>query len=170
MTAKNLIIVFVLTICCIGTISSQDQPGIDKQLQIDSTKQKSINEINYQMLVSLGYSHIWNIKGKFLLGTGFHLGVAVYKPKYSDFFLYSIFSRNLFSKNKFNRKFDYDIGVFNSFSFQTETAFLGITSTVYYNFWKLKIGMNMLTGPILQEWEVKFFPAVVFSPILVFRF
>ena len=155
MVAKNLIIVFVLTICCIGTISSQDQSGIDKQLQIDSTKPKSINEINYQMLVSLGYSHIWNIKDKFLLGTGF---------------LYSVFSRSLFSKNKFNRKFDYDIGMFNSFSFQTETAFLGITSTVYYNFWKLKIGMNMLTGPIIQEWEVKFFPAVVFSPILVFRF
>ncbi len=170
MTFKNLKTIFIFVICIVGTVSGQGQKGIVEQVQIDSTKPKSIDEINYQIPVSLGYTHIWNIKGKFLLGTGFHLGYAAYRPHYSDFFLYSVFSRNLFSKNKFNRKFDYDIGMFNSFSFQTETAFLGITSTVYYNFWKLKIGMNMLTGPVLQEWEVKFFPMVALTPILVFRF
>ncbi|MCD4745381.1 MAG: hypothetical protein K8R58_03695 [Bacteroidales bacterium] len=133
---------------------------------------KSINEISYQLPIALGYSHIRNFNNKFLLGTGIHLGGCAYWPGYIDLFLFKVFVRNLFSKYKFNKRIDYDIGVFMSYPhFDCEvSSFYGLISSGYINVYKFKIGMNMLIGAIQDEQEIKVFPFFALTPNLVYKF
>lgn len=134
------------------------------------SEKKSINEISYQFPLAIGYSHIWNINGKFLLGTGFHLGYGRYWPPYSDFFLFKIYTRNVFSSTKINHKWDYDIGIFHSFSFQYEVSFYGLLTSCYYNIKRFKLGLKMLSGVIRDEDKIKRFPSFTLSPIILFTF
>lgn len=135
-------------------------------------EKKSINEISYQFPLAFGYSHIWNMNDKFLLGAGFHLGYGRYWPPYSDFFLFKIYTRNVFSSNKINHKWDYDIGLFTSISFQYEAIYYGLISSGYINIGKFKIGMNLLFGAAkVDNINNEFlFPRVTLAPSLVYKF
>ncbi|OQX76866.1 MAG: hypothetical protein B6D61_08115 [Bacteroidetes bacterium 4484_249] len=125
---------------------------------------KSINEINYQLPAAIGYSHIWNIKNKFLIGTDLHLGFAGYWPKFSDFLLFSIFTRNIFNKDKLNKRWEYDIGIFTSFSFQHELIVGGLNLSGNYVLYKFKFGINMLNG--ISKYNDK----IIFLPLLAPKF
>jgi len=131
---------------------------------------KSINEISYQMPLALGYNHIHNFNDKFLFGAGIHIGYCHYL-RYIDLLQIKVVARNALNRNKFMRKFDYDIGLFLSepyFELEIDAAY-GLITSVYYNFWKLKIGGEILTSVLKDDYnrEFRFF---LFTPVLMFNF
>ncbi|MBM3435055.1 MAG: hypothetical protein FJY07_02430 [Bacteroidetes bacterium] len=131
---------------------------------------KSINEISYQMPLAIGYNYIHNFSDRFLIGAGIHAGVCYYL-KYIDLLQIKVFTRNAFNKNKFIRKVDYDIGLFYSYPYtelEIDAAY-GLTTSVYYNFWKLKIGGEILTS-VLTDNDNKEFRYFLFTPVLMFNF
>ena len=161
---RILIIVYVL-------IASFAYSQKDINNQGEKTKIRGINEISYQIPLAIGYNHIQNFNDKLLIGAGLQLGLNFYLIGYVDLFQFKIFTRNLFTRNKFNRKFDYDIGLFFSypyFEFEMD-AFYGIVSSAYYNIWKIKAGMSMLTG-VIKDGNVKNFPKLMFTPTLIYKF
>jgi hypothetical protein len=157
---------YLLIVIILSTSTALAQNADSSRILI---KHKSINEISYQMPLAFGYSHVWNINSNFLFGTGFHLGYCLYLPPYSDFFLYKVYTRNLFNNVKLNHRFEYDIGLFTSLSFKYESIFYGITTSGYLNLWKFSVGINLLTGAANSEGEF-YFPRLVFTPVLLFKF
>ena len=135
------------------------------------TKIKGINEISYQLPMAFGYNHIQKFNDKLLIGAGLHLGIGFYFRRYVDLFQFKVFTRNMFNKNKFNRKIDYDIGLFFSFPSNVieVSPFYGIVSSVYFNFWRMKIGVEVLTGTMQEKGSFKNDPVMMFTPSLIFN-
>jgi hypothetical protein len=138
--------------------------------QGEETKIRGINEISYQMPLSFGYNHIQNFNDKLLIGAGLHIGFGVYFLRYVDLFQFKVFTRNVFYHNKFNRKIDYDIGLFFSFPALDMGVYYGITTSIHYNFWKMKIGINLLSGAIQDDGKIENFPNVMFTPSFIYKF
>lgn len=162
---KFLIFIFLSSSCLYGQ-------NADNESDMPSKNKRAINEFSYQFPLGIGYSHIRNINDKFLLGAGIHLGYIKYWPKYADMALVKIYSRNMFSKNKLNKRWDYDLGLYASlpyFEFEVPASFGKITS-VYYNFWKLKVGSNLLVGTFFNEGELALVPAPLLTLVFVFSF
>lgn len=128
---------------------------------------KSFNEISYQVPLALGFSHIKNFNDKLLIGAGIHAGPCVYLG-YIDLLNIKLFTRNVFNHNKIGNKIDYDLGVFFSYPyFELEIdAGYGLITSIFYNFWKLKIGGEFLTG-FFKENKNHDFRAILFTPILI---
>ncbi len=136
----------------------------------EKTKIRGINEISYQFPMAIGYYHIRNFNDKILLGAGMHLGYGgYYSPQYSDFFFFKLYARNLFSKSKFNKRIDYDIGLFTSVSSIFEVVFYGVTTAGYINIYKFKIGLNCLFGAY-NYYDETFFPGFTIAPLILFNF
>ncbi|OQX76969.1 MAG: hypothetical protein B6D61_07930 [Bacteroidetes bacterium 4484_249] len=160
---------FLFIICAISFSTIFAQNTENREIR---KKHKSINEINYQIPLSLGYNHIHNFNDKFLLGTGLHLGLCVYLKGYIDLLQFKIFTRNAFNKDKFNKKIDYDIGLFFSypyFEIEVDPTY-GFILLTYYNFWKMKIGIDLLITAINDNGKVEKSPEILLTPILVYKF
>lgn len=159
---KYLLVVFTFSV---STIIAQNV-----QIGDSGKKHKSINEISYQLPLALGYNHIHNFNDKFLFGAGIHAGVCYYL-RYVDLFQIKVFTRNIFNSRKFMRKVDYDIGLFYSYPYMEldiDAAF-GLITSVYYNFWKLKVGGEILTS-VLKDGYNQEFRFFLFTPVLMFNF
>lgn len=158
---------YLLIVIILSTSTALAQNADSSRILI---KHKSINEISYQMPLALGYNHIHNFNDTFLFGAGIHIGVCYYF-RYIDLLQIKVFTRNALSRNKFMHKFDYDIGLFYSypyFEFEIDAAY-GLITSVYYNIWKLKIGGEILTSVLKDDYnqEFRFF---LFTPVLMFNF
>ena len=160
---RILIIVYVL-------IASFAYSQKDINNQGEKTKIRGINEISYQMPLAIGYNHIQNFNDKLLIGAGLHLGYGkYYLPQYSDFFFFKMFTRNLLNKTKFNKRIDYDIGAFVSISSVFETVFYGISTALYVNVYKFKLGINTLFGPFNND-NKTYFPGYTIAPLVIYKF
>ena len=128
--------------------------GQEMAPKIENSRTLSNNEISYEFLIAPGYAHIWTIKDKLRLGTGFHFGFA-YDPLigYSDFFMMKVFTRDVFrSKSKFTKPEKFDLGISSSVSFQNEVLFYGLLASYYINFHKRwKVGINGHFGQFLSD-------------------
>ncbi|NOX48626.1 MAG: hypothetical protein GXO89_16790 [Chlorobi bacterium] len=160
---------FLIIVSILIASFAYSQEDIDNQG--GKTKISGINEISYALPMAFGYNHIQNFNDKLLIGAGFHLGIGFYFRRYVDLFQLKVFTRNVFNNNKFEHKLDYDIGLFFSFpsSAIEVSPFYGIVSSVYYNFWRMKIGVEILTGTMQEKESFKNDPVMMFTPSLIFN-
>jgi hypothetical protein len=137
---------------------------------LPSNKLKSLNELSYNTLFSLGYTHLWNINGKAFIGTGGRMGFS-YTPllsQYADIFFLKVFVRNVFD-NKYLLKDNYDIGIYSSITLPDLHPSYGIVTSYYLNLSnKVKIGLDLLIGHIVNNNSV--INNISFLPVISYKF
>ena len=165
---KSNIFIFVLILLSTSIFAQIKEVETDKPIEY----KKHFHEINYKPVAALGYSYIRNFNNKFLLGGEVHLGGCFYFPRYADYLYFKIFVRNVFSRNKLGRKWNYDIGYYSSLSYY-DVILEGLAFQISYDIWKFSIGMNIQGGFVrdgLNYDDIKFVKAFTLNPVLTYKF